>query len=187
MRCENKPLLQDDPRFFQDITSTAVEVGLARTASTSTKAPSASPAHPPAAVLNHSLRVTPVRVFDDSPAVVPICLFIPRSSPFGSKACSMPHHTLHLSNEISSLAAMSSKNNHVVRKRLSPRQRSIGNPAGIGLEQRLLFGIPVTIHIPFAKRLALRQQVQQEASASVHFGPLGKSLGDFRRSSAYFP
>jgi len=30
MRCENKPLLQDDPRFFQDITSTAVEVGLAR-------------------------------------------------------------------------------------------------------------------------------------------------------------
>jgi len=28
MRCENKPLLQDDPRFFQDITSTAVEVGL---------------------------------------------------------------------------------------------------------------------------------------------------------------
>src|SRR5882762_8797060 len=29
MRCENKPLLQDDPRFFQDITSTAVEVGLA--------------------------------------------------------------------------------------------------------------------------------------------------------------
>src|SRR5260370_35937312 len=31
MRCENKPLLQDDPRFFQDITSTAVEVGLAAT------------------------------------------------------------------------------------------------------------------------------------------------------------
>ncbi|PYU64809.1 MAG: hypothetical protein DMG49_25680 [Acidobacteria bacterium] len=30
MRCENKPLLQDDPRFFQDITSTAVEVGLGR-------------------------------------------------------------------------------------------------------------------------------------------------------------
>jgi hypothetical protein len=30
MRCENKPLLQDDPRFFQDITSTAVEVGLIR-------------------------------------------------------------------------------------------------------------------------------------------------------------
>jgi hypothetical protein len=29
MRCENKPLPQDDPRFFQDITSTAVEVGLA--------------------------------------------------------------------------------------------------------------------------------------------------------------
>src|SRR5260370_41286244 len=28
MRFENKPLLQDDPRFFQDITSTAVEVGL---------------------------------------------------------------------------------------------------------------------------------------------------------------
>jgi len=28
MRCENKPLLQDDPRFFLDITSTAVEVGL---------------------------------------------------------------------------------------------------------------------------------------------------------------
>src|SRR5271165_102896 len=28
MRRENKPLLQDDPRFFQDITSTAVEVGL---------------------------------------------------------------------------------------------------------------------------------------------------------------
>jgi len=32
MRCENKPLLQDDPRFFQDITSTAVEVGLIVTA-----------------------------------------------------------------------------------------------------------------------------------------------------------
>jgi hypothetical protein len=30
MRCENKPLFQDDPRFFQDITSTAVEVGLGR-------------------------------------------------------------------------------------------------------------------------------------------------------------
>jgi hypothetical protein len=29
MRSENKPLLQGDPRFFQDITSTAVEVGLA--------------------------------------------------------------------------------------------------------------------------------------------------------------
>jgi PilZ domain len=28
MRSENKPLLQGDPRFFQDITSTAVEVGL---------------------------------------------------------------------------------------------------------------------------------------------------------------
>jgi hypothetical protein len=64
---------------------------LARTASISTKAPSASPAQPPAAVLNHSLRVTHVRVFDDSPAVVPICPFIPRSSLFGSKACSMPH------------------------------------------------------------------------------------------------
>src|SRR5580693_1721372 len=46
---------------------------LARTASTSTNAPSASPAQPPAAVLNHSLRVTPVRVFDDSRAVFPIC------------------------------------------------------------------------------------------------------------------
>src|SRR5690349_10911410 len=29
MHCENKPLLQADPRFFQDITSSAVEVGLA--------------------------------------------------------------------------------------------------------------------------------------------------------------
>jgi hypothetical protein len=28
MRCENKPLLQDDPRFLQEITSIAVEVGL---------------------------------------------------------------------------------------------------------------------------------------------------------------
>jgi len=28
MRCGNKLLLHDDPRFFQDITSTAVEVGL---------------------------------------------------------------------------------------------------------------------------------------------------------------
>jgi hypothetical protein len=38
----------------------------------------------------------------------------------------------------------------------------IGDPAGIGLEQReLLFGMPVTIQIPFAERLALRQQVQQ--------------------------
>jgi hypothetical protein len=34
MRCENKPLLQDDPRFFQDITSTAVEVGLGLSAET---------------------------------------------------------------------------------------------------------------------------------------------------------
>jgi hypothetical protein len=32
MRSENKPLLQGDPRFFQDITSTAVEVGLAANA-----------------------------------------------------------------------------------------------------------------------------------------------------------
>jgi hypothetical protein len=30
MHCENKPLLQADPRFFQDITSSAVEVGLAK-------------------------------------------------------------------------------------------------------------------------------------------------------------
>src|SRR5690349_16609374 len=30
MHCENKPLLQADPRFFQDITSSAVEVGLGR-------------------------------------------------------------------------------------------------------------------------------------------------------------
>jgi len=30
MRFENKPLLQDDPRIFQDITSTAVEVGLTK-------------------------------------------------------------------------------------------------------------------------------------------------------------
>src|SRR5438105_2229650 len=29
MRCENKPLLQDDPGFLQEITSIAVEVGLA--------------------------------------------------------------------------------------------------------------------------------------------------------------
>jgi len=28
MRCENKPLLQDDPGFLQEITSIAVEVGL---------------------------------------------------------------------------------------------------------------------------------------------------------------
>ena len=29
MRCENKPLLQDDPGFLQEITPIAVEVGLA--------------------------------------------------------------------------------------------------------------------------------------------------------------
>src|SRR5277367_2658269 len=67
---------------------------LARTASTSTRAPSASPAQPPAATLNHCLRVTPVRVCDDSPAVTPIWPFIPRSSlligPMGS---STPHET----------------------------------------------------------------------------------------------
>jgi hypothetical protein len=28
MRCENKPLLQDEPGFLQEITSIAVEVGL---------------------------------------------------------------------------------------------------------------------------------------------------------------
>jgi len=31
MRCENKPLLQDDAGFLQKITPIAVEVGLART------------------------------------------------------------------------------------------------------------------------------------------------------------
>src|SRR5271156_6064655 len=67
---------------------------LARTASTSTRAPSASPAQPPAAVLNHSLRVTPVRVFDDSPAVTPIWPFVSRFSLlFGPIACSIPHET----------------------------------------------------------------------------------------------
>src|SRR5580692_6139154 len=72
---------------------------LARTASTSTKAPSASPAQPPAAVLNQSLRVTPVRVFGDSPAVFSICAFIPSPSfLFGSKARSIHHESeLHLS------------------------------------------------------------------------------------------
>jgi len=30
MRCENKPLLQDDPGFLQEITPIAVEVGLKR-------------------------------------------------------------------------------------------------------------------------------------------------------------
>jgi len=67
---------------------------LARTASTSTNAPSASPAQPPAAVLNHSLRVTPVRVFDDSTAAFPLCPFIPSSSLlFGLNACSIPHES----------------------------------------------------------------------------------------------
>jgi hypothetical protein len=41
MRCENKPLLQDDPRFFQDIASTAVEVGLMRASSSATVQPTA--------------------------------------------------------------------------------------------------------------------------------------------------
>src|SRR4029077_20421359 len=64
----------------------------ARTAATSTSPPSASPAQPPAAVLNHSLRVTPVRVLDESPAAFPICPFIPRCSLlFGSKTCYMGH------------------------------------------------------------------------------------------------
>jgi len=30
MRCENKTFLQNDPGFLQEISSTAVEVGLAR-------------------------------------------------------------------------------------------------------------------------------------------------------------
>jgi hypothetical protein len=42
---------------------------LARTAATSTRPPRANPAQPRAAVLNHSLLVTPVTVFADSPAV----------------------------------------------------------------------------------------------------------------------
>src|SRR5580704_19555219 len=67
---------------------------LARTAATSTKPLSASPAQPPAAVLNHSRRVTPVRVLNDSPALVPICPLIPGSSfLLGSKACSRVHQT----------------------------------------------------------------------------------------------
>src|ERR1700756_373656 len=72
---------------------------LACTAATSTRPPSANPAQPPAAVLNHSLRVTPARVFDNSPAVCPICPFIPSSSFFfESKACSTPHESkLHTS------------------------------------------------------------------------------------------
>src|ERR1700751_1988922 len=67
---------------------------LARTASTSTRAPSASPAQLPTALLNHSLRVTPVRVLDDSPVVFPICSFVPSSSfLFGFKARSMLHES----------------------------------------------------------------------------------------------
>src|SRR5271156_3512126 len=70
---------------------------LARTASTLTRAPSASPAQPPAAVLNHALRVTPFRVFDDSPVVTPIWPFISRFSPlFGSMDCSIPHETTEI-------------------------------------------------------------------------------------------
>src|SRR5580704_2313621 len=62
---------------------------LARTAATSTSPPSASPAQPPTVDLNHCLRVTPVKVFDDSPTVVPICTGIPSCSVlFGSKPCS---------------------------------------------------------------------------------------------------
>ena len=62
---------------------------LARTAATSTRPPSANPTQPPAAALNHSLLVTPVTVFADSPAEVPICTGIPFCSVlFESKACS---------------------------------------------------------------------------------------------------
>jgi hypothetical protein len=50
---------------------------LARTAATSTRPPSANPAQPRAAVLNHSLLVSPVTVFADSPAVLRICTGIP--------------------------------------------------------------------------------------------------------------
>src|SRR4029077_4003182 len=52
----------------------------ARTDATSTSAPGARPAQPPAAALIHSLRVTPVMVLDESPATFPICPFIPRCS-----------------------------------------------------------------------------------------------------------
>src|SRR5277367_6827324 len=67
---------------------------LARTAATSTRPPSASPAPPPAAVLNHSLRVTPARGLDGSSAVFRICPFVPSSSSlFGSKARSVLHES----------------------------------------------------------------------------------------------
>src|SRR5580704_6314419 len=75
---------------------------LACTAATSTRLPSASPAQLPAAAKNHSLRVTPVRVFVDSPSVFPICPFFPSSSfLFGSKGCSILHESeLQSRNEI---------------------------------------------------------------------------------------
>src|SRR6476659_4922137 len=65
---------------------------LARTAATSTTPLSANPAQPPAALLNHSLRVTADRVFDDSTVSLPNCPFIPRVSLlFGFKARSVFH------------------------------------------------------------------------------------------------
>src|SRR5579862_4475021 len=67
---------------------------LACTAATSTRLLSANPAQPPAAVLNHSLRVTPATVFDDSPTQFSICPLIPSSSLlFGSKVCSILHES----------------------------------------------------------------------------------------------
>ena len=104
---------------------------LARTASTSTKALSASPAQPPAAVLNHSLRVTPVEVFDDSTAAFPICSFIPRSSFLvRSKACSVFHESgLQPGNEIFSLAVKSFRNNHFVQK---DQRHVIGHSVHVG-------------------------------------------------------
>src|SRR4029077_4614732 len=65
---------------------------LARTAATSTTPLSANPAQPPAALLNHSLRVTAGRVFDDLPLSLPNCPLTPRVSfLFGFKARSVFH------------------------------------------------------------------------------------------------
>ena len=91
---------------------------LACTAATSTRPPSASPAQPPAAVLNHSLRVTPPRAFVDSAGVIRISRAIPDSLlSFGSKVCSMIYKAKsHASNPARSLTPVTSRNNHFVQR-----------------------------------------------------------------------
>src|SRR5580704_1775913 len=133
----------------------------ARTASTSTRAPSASPAHPPAAALNHSRRVTCVGVLGDSLALVATGAPIPHSPLLlGSKACSIPHET-----ELTT-------------------HRSIRQRPHLPKTMTLSETIVVTSSDTVAPEAHCWTVSRRLGLQSIR-GQLGKSLGDFARCSKY--